>query len=611
MPAVQPYARIRNRSRRIALCTLFLLVCALLAACSLAEDVTPPPGFVTAAPPATSAPSFPKTKPSIARGAAVYAQNCTRCHGATGNADGEMVSKITVPVPAFTNPDFAFNTTPQRWFGIITAGNLDRFMPPWGDTLSESDRWHVIAYLYSLSATTGTVKTGQGLYEADCLQCHGPAGAGDGPQAQGSLPDFTGQAYMAARSDKEFFEALAKPHHDFSGKLSEQERRAVVGYVRALSLDTGPPKQQKGTVTGRITNGTASSTLPANQTVTLRIFDNFQEIPSLTATAGADGAFEFQNLDLPDGRAFIVTTRYDDVLYTSDVAPAAADTFTYDLPVTVYETTTDPASVAIDRLHIVLDFQPGIVQVGELLAVNNSSDRAYIGPQPGGATLQVALPAGYTDLSFQDGQVGDRYRETAGGFADTLPVAPGTGTRQILLAFKLQYTNSFSFTQTLAYPINTVNLLVPDVGVTVSGPGLVDGGLTDMQGGKFHNYNLASLKPDTPVAFSLSGQPAAAASSTTTGSGAPAAAFNWRDVLIGVLALALAGSVLAYWWTGRVEGRAQAPAEAAPIEDRLAALAELDDDFEAGRIAEASYRARRQTLKAELKRLMDMNSGND
>ena len=51
------------------------------------------------------------------------------------------------------------------------------------------------------------------------------AGDGKGPQATGTVPDFTSQTYMAAKSNKNFYDSLAKPDHDYS-KLSEQDRQA-------------------------------------------------------------------------------------------------------------------------------------------------------------------------------------------------------------------------------------------------------------------------------------------------------------------------------------------------------------------------------------------------
>jgi mono/diheme cytochrome c family protein len=582
------------------------IVSFLIAACSLAEDTTPPPGYVPPQPTATPEPSVPKVKPSIVRGAEVYAQNCTRCHGVSGNADGEMVSKITVPVPAFTDPQFALNTTPQRWFAIITNGNIDRFMPPWGETLSEADRWHVIAYLYSLSATPPNIKAGQAVYAAACQQCHGQTGTGDGPQAQGSLPDFTSQAYMSAKSNAEFLASLSLPNHSFVNQLTEPEQKNVVGFVRSFALNAEAPKVEKGHITGLLTNGTPGGTVPAGQEVTLRVFDNFQEQTPLTTTAKPDGSFEFSGLDLPSGRAFIVTSRYNNVLYTSEVAQTAPDTFSFDLPVTLYESTTDPVGVAVDRLHLVFDFQPGVVQVGELISISNSSDKTFTSPAPNGPTLKLALPAGYSELTFQDGALGDRYQKTADGFADTLPIAPGPNARQILLSYKLPYTGALAFSQLLPYPVTAINVLVPDVGVTANSPALVDAGVSQLQGGgAFHTYTLADLPANSTLTFDLKGEPTVTSGTTTDtqvpSPSVPNSSINWRDILIGFLSLALAGSIGAYWWLGRNQ-----PNEILPDQQSLllSTLAQLDDDFAAGKIEAVKYRARREKLIAELKQVM-------
>jgi len=94
----------------------------LLASCSLAADVTPPPGFENAdtnpqpvAGPTTEAVvpqdsglGYPTTLPSVAKGASIYAQNCTRCHGPSGRGDGPMSSQIEFPLPDFTDSDLAF-----------------------------------------------------------------------------------------------------------------------------------------------------------------------------------------------------------------------------------------------------------------------------------------------------------------------------------------------------------------------------------------------------------------------------------------------------------------------------------------------------------------------
>lgn len=385
------------------------------------------------------------------------------------------------------------------------------------------------------------------------------------------------------------------------------------GYVRAVARDTQPPQIVKGAVTGTLTNGTAGATMPVGQELVLRIFDNFAEQEPVATTLQPDGTFAFTDLDLPTGRTFIVTTRYNDVLYTSAVAEATADTSQYQLPVIIYEASTDPAVITISRLHIVFDFQPGVAQIGELITLSNSGDKTLTSSASDGSIVRLPLPSGYTELTFQDGELGNRYRQTADGFADTVPVAPGPDARQILLAYKLPYTDALTFSQSLPYPVTTLNLLVPDVGVTLTGPKLTDNGLSELQPGSgvFRAYTRADLKAGETLSFDLAGQPtltpnpaSATPNSTAT---TPSPTFNWRNLLIGFLALALVGSIVVYGWMG-VHPKSPAQAVAHPARERREALldllARLDNDFEAGKISEPKYKAKRVKLKNEIHLLL-------
>lgn len=602
----------------------------LLASCSLAADVTPPPGFENAdtnpqpaAGPTTEAVvpqdsglGYPTTLPSVAKGASIYAQNCTRCHGPSGRGDGSTASQIEFPLPDFTNSDLAFNTTPANWFAIITNGKLERLMPPWKDSLSEEQRWNLVAYLYSLSAPADFVAAGKPVYDSNCAQCHSEAGKGDGPEASGAMPDLTDQQFMAAKSNSEFFNALTGSaqleSHNFADQLSKQELTAVVEYVRAFSYDPTLPEIAKGTVAGALSNGTAGGSIPAGQPVVLHVFDNFNETDTITSTAKSDGTFEFTGIDLTPDRALIVSALYNDVLYTSDVGAITPDRTDYQLPITIFESAADSSALNVERMHIVFEFSaPGVLQVGELFVISNNSDKTFAAATPNGPTTTFPLPQGYTELGFQDGQLGDRYQQTADGFADTAPVRPGPGSRQILVSFKLPYTDSLTFTQKISYPSAAVNILLPDAGITLSGNGVTDDGVQDVQGAKFHSYTISNLAAGSTIAFELKGKVSVA---TDSSGGQALSAFDMRSLLIGILSLALVASIVAYWWVQR-GSPAAAPAKAgatskttrdpaARREELLGEIAELDEGFEAGEYPEADYRKEREKLKAELRKLM-------
>ncbi|MEK7276529.1 MAG: c-type cytochrome, partial [Chloroflexota bacterium] len=445
-----------GKINRISALSALSAVSFLFAACSLAGDVTPPPGFESSNvnPPADANPvptsaspiapdsglGYPSFTPSVAEGAFLYAQNCTRCHGAGGAGDGEMASQIEFPMSDFTTPDLARAATPARWFSIITDGNIDRLMPPWRETLTEAERWNLVAYLYSLSAPQ--IETGRQIYAADCANCHGDNGQGDG-QAAAPIPDFTDQEYMASKSDDDFYAAITQGisgAHAYADTLTDDERRAVSDLVRSFSFDMTALAVSSGTVTGTLTNGTPGTSAPDGQAVVLHLFDNFQETGAITTTAQSVGVFEFADVAFPPGRVLIVSVEYGGVIYVSDVVSPSSEQTTYDLPVQVFESTSDPSVIGVDRMHVIFEFQTDRVQVAELFILGNNGEATFAAATPDGPTVSFALPAGYGDLAFQDGALGDRYLQTADGFADTEPILPGQSSQQILVSFTLPYT---------------------------------------------------------------------------------------------------------------------------------------------------------------------------
>lgn len=90
------------------------------------------------------------TPQSLARGAALFQENCTDCHGATGRGDG-----LAAPFSPAAEPDFAGLThTPTRspavYYAKIARGGMGTGMPNWGTILDENDLWALTDYLTSL-----------------------------------------------------------------------------------------------------------------------------------------------------------------------------------------------------------------------------------------------------------------------------------------------------------------------------------------------------------------------------------------------------------------------------------------------------------------------------
>ena len=588
----------------------------LLSACSLAGDVTPPPGFPTLGPAgtprATAAaptaapivePLLPETRPVSFDGGAVYHQHCAACHGPTGSGGGSMSAQLPQPPPDFANPETLREKTPQELFTVVTQGRLDRFMPPFGDSLSVAERWNAVAYLYTLSVPEAQRAAGEAVYAAQCASCHGETGQGDGPEAAAldtPPPDLSSHEYAAIRTAADYAAVLASddPLHAFAAELSEADRWAVVDYARSLAYDYSPPEavlaEREGAVRGQVVNGTAGAAAPGGLTVTLHSFEGNALLTTLTTTAAADGAFGFDAVAFAPGRQFVVVTQYQGVDYSSQPAEfgaAAGDeapALEVELP--VFETTSDRSVLAVPQSHLFLEFtQPGQVTVGVLYTFSNRGDQtvAALGDNP----LQFTLPAGATDLNVQGGQLNETYFLNDRGFAVLWTVPPGEATSQILFSYRLPYPGQLSFAQPVDFPVEAVNLLVADLNVTVTGDALMNQGPQVFQGEQFQNFIHGPLGAGQQLAFEVRGEPGA-----TVGGGAtaPNPLADTSNLAVGLGALGVTLLALGFLLYRRK------PAAPRSREDLLQALAELDDEFAAGDVPEADYRRERTQLKEEL-----------
>jgi mono/diheme cytochrome c family protein len=629
----------KNITKALALSAAFLF----LSACSsltLADDIAPPPGYqletvpnVPAQAP-VSGPVYPLVAPDPAAGAVIYLDKCAPCHGLEGQGNGPRAADLPNPTTPFSSAVVARAASPEKWYEIVTRGNINRYMPPF-PSLSERERWDVVAYIRTLSSSPASLELGQEIYEASCAACHGEGGRGNGVQAANlsrPLPDFNSQAYMAQKAPQDFFTLISAgippEMPPFHSSLEEKELWAVSEYlytfsyastIRTASEEAPVPETSQeeieetreietvddgqGLVSGEVFNASSGEPI-SNTEVTLHAFDGMQLVLTDTVLTDEEGYFVFENIEMMPDRVFLATVEYHNATYASNVATSSTETGSISLSIHAYETTTDQSSLFIDRLHIFFDYsEPGIVQVIELYIISNSGRQTVVGEGEGAPVVTFPLPEGATNLQFQEGELGQRYLPVSEGFADTIPVRPAFGEYQVLFGYELPYDRQLELVHSFSMPVDAVVILQPADGVRVRSDLLTDQGVRDVQGISYQMYSGGPFTTNSSLALTLVGRP---------GSGLVAIG-SIDTLVIGVgafgIVLIVAGLLLYRRnQLGQVEVE-EALEEDEPGDDEddpdslVDAIIALDDQYQAGELPEEAYRARRGELKRRLKEL--------
>ncbi len=386
---------------------------------------------------------------------------------------------------------------------------------------------------------------------------------------------------------------------------------AVAFALMALPTYAQTPTAGQGKIDGQIVEGTKGATLAPTAPISLTLYSAAAGMTSAitqTAQADASGHFTFSNLDTNATTRYLAVADYNGLSYSTDILTFGANQTTLPVTLTVYETTTDPAGISVQQTHLVMSVQTRSFVVDEIVVVQNNSDRTYIGATATGPhriTLSLPLLAGAQDIQFQDPQAGNTSLPGTDVISYTMPFMPGSD--QVVFEYTVPFNPpTYEFNLKLPFDTNTFSLLWSDVGATMQSQQLGTPTPFSMQGGPAFVQSTANgVKAGTTIAATFNNLPATVATPTAGGTPpATAAPTNNTLQIVGVAVIAVAALAAVGLLLYPILRRRQARAVAAPGENRrmelLQAMADLDDEFEAGKIPEQEYRDQRAQLKAEL-----------
>jgi mono/diheme cytochrome c family protein len=198
------------------------------------------PRYVETTPHLTFSADPAEAREEIKRGADIFTQDCSGCHGATGRGDG------------FINPVLfrkAENLAASRYSEklvsrILWNGKRGTSMPSWRG-LPAADLAAVVKFVETLHPhnepehiPAETIQHGRQLFLHNCAPCHGESADGNGVNAVTLLPPPAN--FRLKQPDlnyillvlREGIPGTAMP--SWKDRISESDRRALAAFVRSL-----------------------------------------------------------------------------------------------------------------------------------------------------------------------------------------------------------------------------------------------------------------------------------------------------------------------------------------------------------------------------------------
>jgi mono/diheme cytochrome c family protein len=162
-------------------------------------------------------------------GAVVYERDCEACHGATGDR---------VPAAPLSSKAFLDSRGDATLLAVVAdgKGTMPGFSTRRGGPLDDDEVRDVVAYLNDAAgreSTTALAAAGGGLYESNCLSCHGPAGD------RIPIAPLDAQGFLDSRTDAQLVDAILNGRATMKGfggegaaALDEGDAQALVAYLR-------------------------------------------------------------------------------------------------------------------------------------------------------------------------------------------------------------------------------------------------------------------------------------------------------------------------------------------------------------------------------------------
>lgn len=357
----------------------------------------------------------------------------------------------------------------------------------------------------------------------------------------------------------------------------------------------------RGTISGVVTNGTTKEPQPD---VEIRLLGglrddegNFTQEVSEVTRSDARGQFEFTSLASGDDRAYALDAAFDGGSFPGGVVTIPSNGDVIEVEQRVWDTTTDPRAIVIQRNNMFLLRGDNGASVIDSYTIINVSEEAYIGRGATGEgtegdpvpTLSFSFPEGSEGIQVADSDLDiPELLNTETGVGITSAVPPNETS--ITFAYRLPVnTGQIDLSRRALYPILNLGVFA-EPPFTIDSTRLAEDGEVTIEGETYTRYrSQESVTEGNSVPMIATAQ---GTSDTILIAGAVAA---------GVLLLVILIMVLVRRRTKRSPtDRESAPPVEETRHDLLDAIARLDLEHRNGKLDHDSWSGRRAELKARL-----------
>jgi cytochrome c oxidase cbb3-type subunit 2 len=229
-------------------------------------------------------------------GKQIYVSHCLTCHGCAGNGLGTYGGTLIV-TPANFKVDPIRTMPDEQWFWHVSEGIQGSVMPPWKESLTESQRWNVIHYIQQVYAaaferdpdegdpppeyqgtnplqpTLDNIDAGKRIWTRECAVCHGDSAQGEGIFKAGIEPvppSFDDPGHYGPFTDGDYFWRISEgvpwtAMPTWKLVFNQTERWQLVTYIRTMFTKTTPqPPQPSEADKITTTDVMKAQTLPAS-----------------------------------------------------------------------------------------------------------------------------------------------------------------------------------------------------------------------------------------------------------------------------------------------------------------------------------------------------------